>query len=66
MEIVCISASCDVRDQFIRQIDGKYPVNGIAISSSAPIGRDGRMREHAKPLKVHETSCCIKSQYSCY
>ena len=33
MEKAYVSGSCHVRSHFIRQVDGKYPVNGIAISS---------------------------------
>jgi hypothetical protein len=33
MEMIYMSGSCDARSHFIRQVDGKYPVNGIAISS---------------------------------
>jgi len=27
-----MSGTCDVQSHFMRQFDGKYPVNGIAIS----------------------------------
>ena len=42
METVLISDSCPVRSHFIRQIDGKYPVNGIATSSWVARKRQAR------------------------
>jgi hypothetical protein len=35
MEMVYMSGVCDVCSHFMRQFDGKYPVNGIAFSSYA-------------------------------